>query len=133
MTIVTGGDDAVLEQIDKQLNKLVDVIKVTDLTGSGFVAREMMLIKVRAAGDSRGEVMQLANIFKAAIVHVEHEILVVELTGRSEKLDAFIELMRQFGIIEIARTGKVALARAAAATESLEVVTHGAGPQAGDQ
>jgi len=125
MTIVTTGDDDVLEQIDKQLNKLVNVLKVTDLTGSGFVARELMLIKVKAAGDARNEVIQVANIFKASIVHVEHEALIIELTGRSEKVNAFIRLMERFGIIELVRTGKTALSRSAEATEAMGVVpTH---------
>ncbi len=121
MTIVTSGDDAVLEQIDKQLNKLVDVVKVTDLTGSGFVARELMLIKVNAAGGNRSDIIELANIFKADIVHVEHEALIIELTGLSDKLTAFVELMERFGIIELARTGRVALAKAAEPTEALDI------------
>ncbi|MCF7855091.1 MAG: acetolactate synthase small subunit [Candidatus Pacebacteria bacterium] len=121
MTIVTTGDDEVLEQIDKQLHKLVDVVKVTDLTGSGFVSRELMLIKVKASGKSRNEVMQIAAIFKADIVHVHHEALIMELTGESEKIDAFIELMDKFGIIELGRTGKVALARAPQPTEALDI------------
>ena len=120
MTIVTHGDDAVLEQIDKQLNRLVDVVSVTDLTGSGFTARELMLIKVRTEGTSRNDVMQIAGIFKANVVHVEHEALIVEVVGRSEKLDRFVELMGRFGIVELARTGKVALSRSAEPTENLE-------------
>jgi len=120
MTIVTQGDDAVLEQIDKQLNRLVDVIKVTDLTGSGFVARELMLIKVKASGAVRSEIVQIANVFKANVVHIEHEALIIEVTGPSEKIDAFIDLMRAFGIIELARTGRVALARSAGPTEELD-------------
>jgi len=122
MTIVTEGDDAVLEQIDKQLNRLVDVVKVTDLTGSGFVARELMLIKVRADAGDRSEVIQIADIFKANIVHVENDALIVEMTGRSEKIDAFIDLMRKFGIVELARTGRVALARSSEATEALDTL-----------
>lgn len=122
MTIVTHGDDAVLEQIDKQLNRLVDVIKVTDLTGGGFVARELMLIKVRTDDASRNNVIQIANIFKGVVVHVEHKALVIEVTGTSEKIDAFIDLMRPFGIIELARTGRVALARSDRATEELDSV-----------
>lgn len=120
MTIVTQGDDAVLEQIDKQLNRLVDVVKVTDLTGSGFVARELMLIKVRADANRRSEVIQIADIFKADIVHVENDALLIEVTGRSRKVDAFIDLMQAFGIVELARTGRVALARSAGATEALD-------------
>ena len=119
MTVVTSGDDAVLEQIDKQLNKLVEVLKVTDLTGSGFVGRELLLIKVKASGDTRSEVFQIANIFKAKVVNVEHETLVIEVTGPSEKVDAFIGLMEKFGIVELARTGKVALARSPEATDQL--------------
>jgi acetolactate synthase-1/3 small subunit len=123
MTIVTSGDDAVLEQIDKQLNKLVNVIKVTDLTGSGFVARELMMIKVATTPSTRNVLIQVANIFKANVVHVEHDCLIIEVTGRSEKLDAFVELMQKFGIIELARTGKVALARSSRATEDFDVVS----------
>jgi len=121
MTIVTSGDDAVLEQIDKQLNKLVNVVQVTDLTGSGFVARELMLIKVSTTAATRNDVIQVANIFKANVIHVEHDCLIVEVIGRSEKLDAFIELMSKFGIIELARTGKLALARSSEATENIVV------------
>lgn len=120
MTIVTTGNDAVLEQIEKQLKKLVDVLKVTDLTGSGFVGRELMLLKVKAPADRRSEIIQVADIFKASIVHVHAQALVMEITGRSEKIDAFIELMAPFGIIELARTGKVALARSGEPTEMLE-------------
>jgi len=119
MTIVTSGDDNVLEQIEKQLTKLVDVIRVTDLTGSGLVARELMLIKIKAPATRRGELIQIAQVFKASIVHVHAEALIMEVTGRSEKIDAFIELLAPFGIIELARTGKVALARSAEPTEML--------------
>jgi acetolactate synthase-1/3 small subunit len=121
MTIVTTGNDTVLEQIEKQLNKLVNVLKVTDLTGSGFVGRELMLLKVKANAKTRNEIMQIASIFKANIVHVEHQVLVIEVTGPCEKTDAFVELMRPFGIIELARTGKVALARSSEPTEALAV------------
>jgi acetolactate synthase-1/3 small subunit len=117
MTIVTSGDDSVLEQIQKQLKKLVEVVEVTDLTGSGFVARELMLLKVKAPPAHRHEIIQITDIFKASIVHVTHAALVIEVTGRSEKIDAFIELMEPFGIIELARTGRVALARSPEPTE----------------
>ncbi len=120
MTIVTSGDDAVLEQIDKQLNKLVEVVKVTDLTGAGFTARELMLIKLKATGKTRGEIVQIANIFRGSVTYVHHDAMVIEVTGRTEKLDEFIELMEPFGIVELARTGKVALARSAQPTESLQ-------------
>jgi acetolactate synthase-1/3 small subunit len=120
MTIVTHGDDAVLEQIEKQLNRLVEVVKVTDLTGSGFVSRELMLIKVKTNGSDRGEIIQMATVFKGNVVNVEHDSLVIEITGPTEKCDAFVELMRGFGIIELARTGRVALARSSEPTEMLE-------------
>lgn len=122
MTIVTSGDDAVLEQIDKQLNRLVEVLHVTDLTASGFVGSELMLLKVNATGATRGEVMQIASIFEARIKHVHHDTLVIEVTGNSEKLDHFVELMRTFGIVELARTGSVAVSRTSAATEDLAMV-----------
>jgi acetolactate synthase I/III small subunit len=120
MTIVTTGDDTVLEQIEKQLNKLVDVLKVTDLTGSQFVGRELMLLKVRTTRADRGEVVQLVDVFKANIVNVQEGSLIIEVTGPSEKIDAFIDLMTPFGIIELGRTGKVALARSSQTTEMLE-------------
>lgn len=120
MTIVTHGDDAVIEQVEKQLKRLVEVVKVTDLTGSGFVSRELMLIKVRTTDGNRNDVIQIASIFKANVVNVEHASLVIEVTGPDEKLDAFVGLMDAFGIIELARTGRVALVRSSEATESLE-------------
>lgn len=127
MTIVTSGDDAVLEQIHKQLNKLVDVVMVTDLTGSGFAARELMLIKVSTTSKTRNEVIQIADIFSAEIASVHHEAVLMEVTGESERLDSFVELMKRFGIIELARTGRVALSMSAEATEKMEwnPVEHG--------
>ncbi|MFA4943836.1 MAG: acetolactate synthase small subunit [Lentisphaeria bacterium] len=119
MTIVTSGDDAVLEQIEKQLTKLVEVLKVTDLTGSGFVARELMLLKIKATPEKRAEIIAITDVFKANVVHVDKEALVLEATGRSEKIDALIALMEPYGIIELARTGKVALARSGEPTEKL--------------
>jgi acetolactate synthase-1/3 small subunit len=123
MTIVTHGDDAVLEQIEKQLNRLVEVVKVTDLTGSGFVSRELMLIKVKTNGAGTGEIIQMATVFKGNVVNVEHGSLVIEITGPTEKCDAFVELMRNFGIIELARTGRVALSRSSQTTEMLDQST----------
>lgn len=117
MTIVTHGDASILEQIEKQLNKLVDVVKVTNLTGTGYVARELMLIKVRAEGHGRNEILQVADVFKANVVNVSADSLVIQVTGKQEKLDAFAELMKTFGIIELARTGQVALTRNSGTTE----------------
>ena len=120
MTVVTHGDSAILEQIQKQLSKLVEVVQVTDLTGSGYVSRELMLLKVKATEKSRSEVIQITGVFKGNVVNVQKESLIVEITGSSEKLDAFEELMSGYGIIELARTGKVALSRASEATEFYE-------------
>lgn len=120
MTIVTSGNDAIVEQIDKQLNKLVDVVQVTDLQESDYVTRELAMLKVNTSGETRSEIMQIADIFKASIVHVcNEEAVVIELTGASDKIDAFINLMKKFGIVELIRTGKVALAKAAEPTEDL--------------
>jgi len=117
MTIVTVGDDDVLEQIEKQLNKLVDVIRVTDLTGHEFIERELALLKVRATSTTRAELMQITEIFGGKIVNVYHDELTVELAGRAAKIDSFVELATPFGIIELARTGRVAVARKPGATE----------------
>ena len=122
MTVVTRGDDHVLEQIDKQLNKLVNVLKVTDLTGSGFVARELMLIKVKTSAKTRGEIVQITDIFRGDVVHVEHRAMVIQVTGSGDKIDSFIKLMEPFGIIELARTGVAALARSMEATDKLDVL-----------
>jgi acetolactate synthase-1/3 small subunit len=119
MTIVTHGDAAIMEQIEKQLNKLVEVVKVTRLTQGGFVSRELMLLKVRAT-DRRSEIIQIAGVFKAQIVDVQLESLTIQATGSTEKLNALVELMRAFGIIELARTGSVALLRSSLTTENLE-------------
>jgi len=112
MTVVVNGDDFVVEQIGKQLNKVIDVIKVVDLTEEEHVERELILIKVGADANSRSEIMQIADIFRANVVDVGTKSLVVEATGTEDKVTALIDLLRRFGIREIARTGHVALARA---------------------
>ena len=112
MTIVSAGDDAQIEQITKQLNKLVDVIKVHDLTKDRFVERELFLVRVSAEGAKRSQVIELADVFRARIVDVAPAALTLELTGDTEKAEAFVELLRPYGIQEMVRTGKVALARA---------------------
>ena len=111
MTIVTSGDEAIIEQIDKQLNKLVEVIKVTNLTGSEFIEREMALIKITADSDTRTDVVQLAEMFDGKIVTVQHNELGIELSGRPDKIDDFISLVKDFGIIDVARSGRVAIAK----------------------
>ena len=111
MTVVVKGDDSVLEQITKQLNKLVDVIKVQDFHEGEYVDRELMLVKVGVDSKSRAEVMQICDIFRAKIVDVAHKALTVEITGNESKIAAFLDLMEPFGIRDITRTGKVAMAR----------------------
>lgn len=111
MTIVVHGDDHVLEQVTKQLNKLVDVIKVSDIGGDEAVERELALIKVSADVDTRAEIIQIANIFRARIVDVAPKSMTVEVTGDEGKVQAIEKLLRQFGIKEMVRTGKIALVR----------------------
>lgn len=111
MTIVTRGNDQIIEQVTKQLNKLIDVIKVIDLTGQNYVEREMVLIKVHAGASSRSEILRIVEIFRGSIVDVNPKTYTVEATGNEEKVKALIGLLRPFGIKEIVRTGKVAIAR----------------------
>ena len=112
MTIVINGDDQVLEQIKKQLNKLIDTIKVVDLERDNEVSREMALIKVQVEStQQRSEVIQIVDVFRAKILDISEQILTIEITGRHEKVDAMIELLSSFGIKEVARTGVVALSR----------------------
>ncbi|HIE51816.1 MAG TPA: acetolactate synthase small subunit [Armatimonadetes bacterium] len=116
MTIVVLGDKQVLEQINKQLFKLVDVIAVNDHTGEKVVSRELGLIKVRAEAADRSEIMQIVDIFRAQIVDVGEKEVVVEVTGDREKIDALMYLLAKFGILEMARTGEIVLARGMQAT-----------------
>src|SRR5437667_9679969 len=111
MTIVTRGDDATLEQIVKQLNKLADVMKVQDFREGEYVDRELALIKVSVDSKSRAEVMQITDIFRAKIVDVQPKSLTIEVTGDESKVDNFIELMSAFGVVDLTRTGKVAMPR----------------------
>jgi len=111
MTIVTRGDDATLDQIVKQLKKLVNVIEVQDFHEGEFVDRELVLVKVSVDAKSRAEVMQVTDIFRAKIVDVQPKSLTVEITGNESKVEKFLNLMKSFGILELTRTGKVALAR----------------------
>jgi len=111
MTIVTRGDDRILEQITKQLRRLIDVIKVTDLTQEEHVERELVLIKVDASNKKRAEIMEIVDIFRAKIIDVNQEIVTIEVTGAESKISALIELMKPFGIKELVRTGKIAISR----------------------
>jgi acetolactate synthase I/III small subunit len=117
MTIVTSGDDCIIEQIDKQLNKLIDVIKVTDLKGEAFIERELVLIKVGVTSKNRSEIIQITEIFKGKIVNVLKKEITIEFSGNGEKIDTFIDLLSEFKIIEIVRTGRVAISRKAGKTE----------------
>jgi len=111
MTIVTRGDDQVIEQITKQLNKLIDTIKVVDLTFESFVERELVLMKVQSTPSVRSEIMQIAEIFRAKVVDISPKSLTLEATGGPQKVDAFIKMLKPFGVKELARTGRVALKR----------------------
>jgi len=111
MTIVVRGDEAILEQIQKQLEKLIEVASVKRLDAEQAVMREIALIKVAASPDTRPDIIQIANIFRARIVDVAAESLIVEVTGAQSKVDGLIELLKPFGILELARTGLSALER----------------------
>lgn len=111
ITLVAVGDMGILEQIKKQLNKLVNVIKVMDFTEADFVQRETALVKVRAKPESRAEILRMADIFRSTVVDVGTEYYTLEVTGDDGKISAFLKLLRPMGVKEIARTGPVALAR----------------------
>ena len=111
MTIVTEGDDRIIEQIIKQLNKLIDVIKVVDLTESDYVERETALIKISARAEDRAEALRITDIFRARVVDSSPTTYTIEITGDSKKLEAIINLLRPLGIKELVRTGRVAIAR----------------------
>lgn len=111
MTLVTRGSDDIIEQITKQLHKLVEVVKLSDLTEGRHIEREMMLVKVRAVGDSREEVARLVDIFRGRVIDVTDSTYAIEVTGTGEKLDAFLEAIRGVGIIEVARSGVSGIAR----------------------
>lgn len=111
MTIVTHGDDTVLEQITKQLNKLVEVVKVVDLNESRFVERELMLVKLRAAGKDRDEFLRLAEIYRGSVVDVTDKTYTIEITGSTDKLDSFLETVGKTAILETVRTGAAGIGR----------------------
>ena len=111
MTITTEGDSLILEQIMKQLHKIVSVIKVVDFADIAAVEREMMLVKVQAEGPMRGEILRTVEIFRCKVVDVSSNEMTIEATGNQDKLDAIINLLQRFGIKELARTGSVAMRR----------------------
>ena len=120
MTFVVVGDDSVLEQVRKQLEKIVTVVRVDDVSARDYVERDLMLIKVRASGDARAEVQQLCEIFRGKVVDVGPENVIVEISGQEKKIEAFIDLMRPFGITELVRTGRIAMVRAVDRTAAKE-------------
>lgn len=111
ITLMTKGDQAIVEQIKKQLNKIINVIKVIDFEDKPCVYREMALVKVRARPEHRAEIQRMVEIFRCRVVDVGRESYTVEITGNDLKIEAFLDLLRPFGIKEIARTGVIALAR----------------------
>lgn len=111
MTITTYGDNAIMEQIMKQLHKIVPVIKVMEYKDQAAVEREMMFVKVQAEGASRGEILRIVEIFRCKVVDVSHNEITIEATGNHDKLEAILGLLQRFGIKEVARTGSVAMKR----------------------
>ena len=112
MTIVVRGDDKVLDQVTKQLDKLVNVISVEDFVDTEYVDRELVLIRVKADSKCRADIMQICDIFRAKIIDVQPKRLAIEITGSESKIEKFLALMEPFGITELTRTGKIALSRA---------------------
>jgi acetolactate synthase-1/3 small subunit len=111
MTIVVNVETKPLEQVTKQLNKLVNVIKILEHDGGTSVERELMLVKVKAKGDARARIMEIAEVFRVAIVDVTQSTLTIEASGKPEKLEALRELLAEYGVVELSRTGRIALAR----------------------
>ena len=116
MTIVVDGSGTSVEQVRKQLDKLIETVKVQDITSEGIVVREMALIKVKATSATRSEIMQIVDIFRANIVDVSMESLIIEVTGDEEKLDSLLNLLRTFEIKEVVRTGRIAMTRGSTTT-----------------
>ena len=113
MTIVVTADDNTLEQVRKQLGKLVEVVKVRDFTGSAYVERDLLLASVSVGPEKRGEVIEIVSLFRGHVVDVAKESLTIELSGTEEKLEALIELLKPYGILELARTGVISMGRGA--------------------
>jgi acetolactate synthase-1/3 small subunit len=111
MTIVVKGDERVIDQVEKQLNKLVDVIRVVDLTREDFIARDLALIKVKAERETRSQVMEIVQCFDGKIVDVALKSFIIEVTGKESKINAMVELLKNYGILEMVRTGEVAISR----------------------
>jgi acetolactate synthase-1/3 small subunit len=111
MTVVVKGDDAVLEQVRKQLGKIIDVIKVTDFSDAEYVERDLALIKVSVKPEKRGEIFEVCEVFRGKVVDIGPKQLTLEISGPEKKIEAFIELLKPYGIREVVRTGRIAIAR----------------------
>jgi acetolactate synthase-1/3 small subunit len=111
MTITVDEQDQPVEQVTKQLHKLINVIKITTLDPADSVERELLMIKVKADGSTRSEIMQMVEIFRARIVDVTPEVLIIEMTGTRDKVSAFMDLIKPFGVVELMRTGRLAMGR----------------------
>ncbi len=111
MTIVVDGDEKTLEQVKKQLNRLIDVIKVIDLTEESFIDRELVLVRVSIDAKNRSEILQIADTFQAKMVDVKKDSAVIELTGDQSKIKSFMEILKPFGIMSVVRTGRIAMGR----------------------
>ncbi len=120
MTIVVDGATTMVEQVRKQLDKVIDVVRVSDITDTDLVARELALIKVKATSSTRSEIMQIVDIFRANIVDVSSDSLTIEVTGDEDKIDSLFNLLRGFGIKELARTGRIAMPRGGASPLPVE-------------
>ena len=122
MTVVVDGDAALVEQITKQLNKLIPVIKISELADSDAVERELMLVTIKGGADARSQATELASIFEAKILDVGYEALTLMVAGAPEKLDAMTDLLKPFGIVELQRTGRIALPKLSRQPSKLRVV-----------
>ena len=131
MTFVVEGDDAVVEQVTKHLHKLIDVIKVFDVSELNAVSRELALIKVKASVNNRSEIMQMVDIFRANIVDVAPDSLIIEVTGDEDKVDSFQNLLKGFGVMEVMRTGTVAMGRGVGGVYQDDAATDGSGRNSG--
>jgi acetolactate synthase-1/3 small subunit len=120
MIFVVHGDDAELEQVRKQLDKVVTVVRVVDISSMDFVERDLMLIKVKAQPAQRVEVSYLVEMFRGRVVDISADSIMVEISGREQKIESFIDLMRPYGIVELARTGRIALVRGTPNTGEVE-------------
>ena len=120
ITIVVRGDERVMDQVEKQLNKLIDTIQVVDLTNEDFIARDLALIKVKAEANTRSQVMEIVQCFDGKIVDVALKSFIIEVTGKESKINAVVELLKNYGILEMVRTGEVAISRGKKVQEEAE-------------